>query len=175
MTLLFYLCFMVFGDSLVLVDFSKSNALDDWYVVDDGVMGGLSQGSLLINKEDHAVFSGQISLDNYGGFSSVRHVLSPTDCTPYSKIVLSVKGDGKKYQFRIKSNRSDYYSYIQYFETTGDWELIELNLADFYPSFRGRTLKSPNFSGGPIEELGILFGNKKVESFELELATISLK
>ena len=56
----------------VLYDFSENSSLRYWSVVDDGVMGGVSQGSLRINYEGHGVFSGYVSLENYGGFSSIR-------------------------------------------------------------------------------------------------------
>ena len=56
----------------IVHDFSKSN-LEGWYVIDDGVMGGRSRGQLEIENDDIGLFSGRISLQNYGGFSSIRY------------------------------------------------------------------------------------------------------
>ena len=46
--------------------------------------------------------SGNISLENNGGFSSVRHSFRKKVVSEFEQIVLKVKGDGKTYQFRIK-------------------------------------------------------------------------
>ena len=51
----------------VIFNFSENASLQNWRVIDDGVMGGVSKGSLRTNYEGHGVFSGFISLDNYGG------------------------------------------------------------------------------------------------------------
>ena len=100
---------------------------------------------------------------------------SKIDLQNYSKVKLRVKGDGKNYQFRIKAKTRDYYSYITSFETTGKWEEIEIKLKDLYPSFRGRKLDLPNFSGDEMEEITFLIANYKTESFELLIDKIELK
>ena len=84
--------------NFIIVDFSEGDSLNNWYIVDDGVMGGLSQGSITLSDEGYALFSGTISLDNYGGFSSVRYRPQNIDASKYSKIAIKVKGDQKKYQ-----------------------------------------------------------------------------
>ena len=67
------------------------------------------------------------------------------------------------------------YSYVYNFKTNGDWQIIEINLTDFTPVFRGRKLDMPNFSGTELEEIGFLIGNKQQEKFELILDTIILE
>jgi hypothetical protein len=91
----------------------------------------------------------------------------------YTSIVIKLQGDGKEYQFRIKSNSGDYYSYIAPFSTSG--EEIVIPLKDMYPSFRGRKLNQPNFSKDSIEEITLLIGNKKKEEFKLLIDKIELK
>ncbi len=112
-----FLFLMNTSDALIF-NFTKEANLSSWQVIDDGVMGGRSQGNFAINEEGNAVFEGTVSLDNYGGFSSVRHRLLEKDISKYTKVLLRIKGDGKKYQFRIKEKRRDYYSYITTFQTT---------------------------------------------------------
>ena len=92
----------------------------------------------------------------------------------YSKVVLRIKGDGKRYQFRIREKKEDYYSFIRYFDTSGDWQTIELPLGSFFPVFRGRRLNLPNFKGETLEEIGFLIGNNRREPFELEIDYIGL-
>ena len=60
-----------------IFDFSKESDLRNWRIVDDVVMGGKSDGNFYINKDGHATFSGTVSLENNGGFSSVRHWFKP--------------------------------------------------------------------------------------------------
>ena len=90
-------------------------------------------------------------------------------------MVLKIKGDGKNYQFRIKSETSQRFSYITEFETTGLWETIKLRLDRFYPSFRGTTLNQPNYPVKVMEEIAILIGNKQKQSFSLEIEKIYLE
>lgn len=157
-------------------NFQKDATITNWYIVNDGVMGGLSQGTIALNKDGHGIFSGNISLENYGGFSSVRYRLpEPMKATKTSKIILKLKGDGKKYQFRVRDDYGKRYSYTTMLATNGDWQEITITLGDLYPTFRGRILDLPNFNGDFIEELTILAGNKKAESFTLLIDSIRLE
>lgn len=160
--------------SSTLFDFTISSNLSNWRIVDDVVMGGRSNGNFEINKDGHGKFSGYVSLENNGGFSSLRYNFKTKDVSNYSKIILRVKGDGKPYQFRVKSSSRDYASYIYEFETTNDWITIEIPFKDMYPGFRGRRLRQPNFQGQEMEEIGFLIGNKKEQSFKLLIDNIEL-
>lgn len=166
---------LITTNSALIFDFDKEVSLRNWQVVDDVVMGGRSSGNFGMNNDGHAVFSGKVSLENNGGFSSVRYGFPEKKSVKgFSKVVITLKGDGKDYQFRIKPNSSEYYSYIASFETSGEWEKIEIPLNKMYPSFRGRTLNKPNFSGDFIDELRFLIGNKKPQNFELMIDKIEL-
>ncbi len=157
-------------------EFSTTSDLSRWTVVNDRVMGGTSSGQLYVNARGHGVFKGQVSLENNGGFSSLRYrpkAVIPT--TPSSKMVIRVKGDGKRYQFRIKSNASDAHAYVSYFTTTTTWQTVVLPLAEMYPTFRGRRLEMDNYNGAGVAELGFLIGNKTAEHFTLEIAALALQ
>lgn len=158
-----------------LFDFTQKSNLSNWYVVDDGVMGGMSQGNFKLNDEGNAVFSGTVKLENNGGFSSIRYGIGTTAISGKTTVLIRLKGDGKKYQFRVKQNSTDEHSFITEFETSGDWEIIEIPLNTLYPSYRGRKLAIGNFSANYLEELGFLIGNKKKETFQLELESMKLK
>lgn len=159
----------------LLFDFNKDADLSKWYILDDGVMGGRSNGRFKVNTAGHGLYTGDISLKNNGGFSSLRFDCADTNVANRSAIILKVKGDGKTYQIRIKENVNDYHSFIYFFETSNDWQTIEIPLSEMYASFRGRRLNMPNFEGAEINELGFLYGNKKEESFKLELDNIYIK
>lgn len=172
LTLLLLFAFM---NSTIIYDFNKDSSPRDWKVIDDGVMGGQSQGSFAIDADGNGVFQGTISLENNGGFSSVRYAFDKIKANPQSTISIRLKGDGKAYQFRIKDKNTTNYSYITSFETTGNWQTINIKLSNLYPSFRGRKLDLPNFNSDSFEEIVFLIGNKKNESFKLVLDKIELK
>ena len=147
----------------------------NWYVVDDGVMGGLSQGQIQVS-DGILVFSGNVSLDNNGGFSSIRYACSPgTIKSEHSSFILRIKGDGQKYQFRSKSSQRNYESYIYEFETSGEWQSIEVPFNKMYPGFRGRKLNMPNYNGDQLGEIGFLIADKQEGQFELQIESVSLK
>ena len=159
----------------MIFDFHKEADTQAWRIINDTVMGGQSSSDFALTKEGHGRFKGHVSLANNGGFSSLRYDLKPLSVEDYTHISLKIKGDGKRYQFRVKAKASDYYSYIYYFETNGQWQTIKIPLNDMYPTFRGRTLDLPNFSKDTIEELGFLIGNKKEQNFQLLIDHIALQ
>lgn len=158
-----------------LFNFSKNSELKHWKIIDDVVMGGRSNGNFKLNEEGHGEFFGHISIKNNGGFSSVRYNFENLPSGTFSKFILNVKGDGKPYQFRVKEKSYDRHSYIQQFNTTGQWQTIEIPFKDMYASFRGYRLDIPNFQGKHIEEIAFLIANKKEESFRLLIDKIELE
>ncbi len=161
--------------SLTIIDFNKNTSLIGWRVVDDVVMGGQSNGDFKINNEGHAVFSGTVSTANNGGFSSLRHRFDKLNVSKFKSIKIRVKGDGNKYQFRLKPNKFNQFSYTTYFQTTTEWETIEIKLTDLIPTFRGRILDMDNYEGKELEEIGFLIGNKKNQEFKLIIDRIILE
>ena len=169
---------MILSSSLsaqVIFDFNEGCDLQQWRVVDDGVMGGRSKGDIIVTEEGHGKYFGKISLDNNGGFSSIRYRFSPLTVKDYKNVVIHLKGDGRKYQFIVKANSREYYSYIAPFHTSGEWEEIRISLEDMYPTFRGRKVDLPNFSNDYIEEITFLIGNKKEGEFVLLIDRIELQ
>ncbi len=156
-------------------DFNAETDLANWYIVDDGVMGGLSQGNFQVNKEGHGQFSGEVSLENNGGFSMVQYYFERKEVKAFDYIVIKLKGDGKQYQFRVKVNEDDRHSYIINFETTGEWQELKVPMKDLAPAFRGRVLEMPYFPNSSIQMMAFLIGNKKAESFELLIDSIELQ
>ena len=159
---------------MTLFDFKKDSDLSNWTVVDDVVMGGRSDGHFDLNEDGHAVFHGKVSLENNGGFSSVRYRFEQKNIAAYSTISIRLKGDGKPYQFRVKSSQDERHSYIHHFETSGEWETITIPLGEMQAKFRGRTLDMPNYPAQVLEEVAFLIGNKEAEVFRLELDKIEL-
>ncbi len=160
---------------MIIFDFNKNSDLSNWAIVDDVVMGGRSDGYMEINPEGHAVFYGKVSLENNGGFSSVRYRFAQKDVSTYSHVKIRLKGDGKRYQFRVKSDSYDRHSYIYHFSTSGDWQTITIPLTEMVPRFRGRILDMPNYPARVLTEIAFLIANKKAEDFKLEIDKIILQ
>lgn len=158
-----------------IFEFSSNVTINNWRVVDDVVMGGISSGNFSINKEGYGDYNGKVSLENNGGFSSLRYDFSSIKVNNYTKVVLKIKGDGKDYQFRIKDKQSNYHSYIYTFSTNKDWQTIEIPLAEMYPAFRGKKLNIGNFNSETIAQTAFLIANKKNEQFQLLIKGIYLK
>lgn len=159
-------------DNDVLFDFSQEVSSNGWFIINDGVMGGLSKGSFSVD-DNKAFFKGNVSTENNGGFTMVANRFNAFNMERFSKFSLKLKGDGKNYQFRVKSDSGQQFSYVAEFSTNGEWQEIIIPFNSMEPRFRGRLLNLPNFEGVQIEEIAFLIGNKKMESFELKISKIS--
>lgn len=158
-----------------IFEFNLDSNLSNWKILDDRVMGGKSLSTFSLNKDGDAVFKGAVSLRNNGGFSSVFNNFEKILINKQTKICVKLKGDGKKYQVRIKSNSKDYFSYKADFLTTGEWQEIEIPLESMFPTYRGRKLDKPNFSNAYFEQISFFIANKKEEKFKLLIKNIALK
>ena len=160
----------------VIMENFDSNNLLNWNIVNDSVMGGRSQATLKLINNTYANFKGYLSLQNNGGFSSIR-AYYPPDLTNIKSIVLKVRGDGRKYNFRIRGNTESWASYTHSFDTVeGEWNEIELKIDDFYPVYRGYTLKNmPQLSEVIIKEIGIMLSDKIEGSFSIDIDWIMAK
>lgn len=90
-----------------VLDFAGPDTAQKWQAVNDGVMAGVSDGRYRITAEKTLEFSGTLSLENNGGFASVRTKPTELDIRAGDTIVLRVKGDGREYvlNFYTKSRR----------------------------------------------------------------------
>ncbi len=152
--------------------FSTISGINNWYIVDDVVMGGRSEGTLIISDEGNAIFEGRVSLENNGGFSSVRYRTEKISAEGYAAFMVRVKGDTRNYQFRVRSRPNDYQSYIYEFETSGEWQVIRIPFSKMYPVFRGMRLDMPNYPGKQLQECSFLISNRKNEAFRLKIDRI---
>lgn len=143
-----------------------------WRSVNDGVMGGRSSGGMSAG-EACLRFAGKLSLENNGGFSSVRRLVDK-DLSGATHVRLEVRGDGREYQFRIRqNNRFDGVAWRAVFPTSNQWQEIEIPLEEFVPVFRGMTVRGAGpVSASRIEQVGFLLADKKSGRFELEVRRI---
>lgn len=156
-----------------LFEFQKANEIDSWRIVNDGVMGGLSESKIAWNEKDKTcIFSGNVSMENNGGFASVRTIPQNFAKGDFKKIKLRVKGDGKTYKFRMRnSSRFDGIAYSLDFETEKDkWMEIEMEIDNFQPTFRGRVYAEyGKLDPNDLQQIGFLIAGKQEGKFHLEI------
>lgn len=145
----------------------------EWRIVDDGVMGGLSRGNISFPETGIMRFAGTLSLENNGGFSSVRTGEMAIDLHGQEGIAVRVKGDGRTYQLRVNTDaryRSWEVSFKADFATReGEWTEVRIPFTAFVASFRGRLLPDVKFDPAKIVRLGLLLGDKKPGAFQLDV------
>ena len=166
--------YMTSQGEIMIEDFAEKSLLN-WNIVNDSVMGGRSQARMSI-KNNIAEFKGYLSLANNGGFSSVR-AYYPNDLIDINSIVLRVKGDGRKYNFRVRAENNSWVSYTQSFATEKDtWQEISLSIEDFYPTYRGYNLRNiPKLSESIIREVGLMLSDKVEGNFKIDIDWIKVQ
>ena len=161
-------------DSRSLTEFAPDESSKiRWIVVNDGVMGGLSQGHIAWDDAGILRFRGDLSLENNGGFSSIRTTSGEWDLADQAGIALRVRGDGRTYQFRLESDaryRGMPVSFSAEFPTTQDqWLVVHLPFTDFRGGWRGRDLPDKVLNPSSIRQLGVLLGDKQEGPFAVEI------
>lgn len=155
----------------VLTDFDAASPVS-WYTVNDGVMGGRSQGGFQVN-DGILVFAGSTNT-NGGGFSSIRTRRSAFDLTGQDGVRLRVKADGRRYTFRLtagSAGRRRAASYWADFETRNDgtWQVVDVPFSRFTPRWRGRLLKGMTLDVSKIDSLGLMIYDKLDGAFRMEV------
>ena len=161
----------------MLFRFADEDHFERWQINNDTVMGGVSQSQIKQNQQQGLLFTGNVSLDNNGGFASTesrfKHQISAA-----SALTIAVKGDGKVYQLRLKTPQLSYgEAYVANFTTQAD-TLTEhtFTATNFTVSFRGRVINNaPTLNLLEIERIGFLVAQKQQGPFAIELTSIAFE
>ena len=148
----------------LIFDFTHPSAelRNVWGAVDDVVMGGVSASNMQL-LENTAVFAGNVSTANSGGFASVRtkNFEPPFNLSGYEGVELRVKGDGQRYKLFLRTDQKwDGVGYSYSFDTVDNtWITVRVPFKDLVPVFRAKVLQDapPIYAG-------------KVASFQLMLS-----
>ena len=161
-------------DNVMVADFTPGRADPGWYVVNDNVMGGRSEGNFEIEKGELR-FAGRTNT-NGGGFSSIRTRPVELDLSRYAGIRLQVNGDGRRYTWRLTSDarwRGRQISYWADFDTQDDtWSTVDIPFSRFIPQYRGTPLNGPELDPGQITGMGLMIYDKLDGPFEIRLASV---
>jgi monofunctional biosynthetic peptidoglycan transglycosylase len=156
------------------IDFSSLQESAKWRVSNDTVMGGVSRSSVDIDN-GRLVFSGFLSLENNGGFTSVwRSPVYPLMGSS-GKVVVKVIGDGRTYQLRFRSRQAPNISYFATFSTvSGKSKEHVFTQNDFRAVWRGRQVtNAPSFNWQDTTQIGFLLADKQAGEFTLVVEKIA--
>jgi monofunctional biosynthetic peptidoglycan transglycosylase len=158
-----------------LFAFTSPDAGAAWQAVNDGVMGGVSDGRFRITDRQTLEFYGTLSLENNGGFASVRSRPRALGLQTGDALVARVRGDGREYQLNLyTSERMRAFSYRAPLKTrAGEWIEVAIALDRFEATSFGRVLPGV----GPVDprsvtSIGFLLAEKAPGPFALDVAWI---
>lgn len=158
-----------------LFDFTKTAAATEWQTVNDGVMGGVSEGKFKITDQKTLEFFGTLSLENNGGFASVRTKAKQIGLIKGDALVVRVRGDGRAYSLNLYIDKPRMaFSYRAAVETKKDtWIEVKVPLDNFEATSFGRVVNDAGrVKPEEVNALGFLLGDKKPGPFKLEVAWI---
>lgn len=161
----------------VLFEFAGADASKEWQMVNDGVMGGVSGGTFKITDTKTLEFSGTLSLENNGGFASVRTKAKKLGLEKGDTLVARVKGDGRDYSMNLYLNKPlTAFSYRAAVPTKKDeWIEVKVPLDIFEATSFGRVVKDAGaVKPDEVAALGFLLGDKKAGPFKLEVEWVKV-
>nr|WP_228014485.1 CIA30 family protein [Fortiea sp. LEGE XX443] len=130
----------------IIFDFTNPSAelKNIWGALDDVVMGGVSSSNIQLTTNT-AVFAGNVSTANSGGFASIRtkNFDPPFKLSGYTGVELRVKGDGQRYKIFLRPDATwDGLGYSYSFDTVANtWIDVRIPFANLVPVFRAKTVK----------------------------------
>jgi len=157
------------------LDMTFADGVDAWRVVVDGVMGGLSTGRVTQPAPGVLRFTGEISLDNNGGFSQTRRTANGRDFAGATGVELDVRGDGRTYIFDLRTSDARLMAggFQQEFTAKpGGWSTVRLPFDGFQLTNFGEPISGPTLVPSRIESIGVTLADKQEGRFELDLSGI---
>ena len=161
------------SQSVDLLNPEKNIGWDNWNIVNDDVMGGISTSYLSVSDEKNLIFNGNLSLENNGGFASSRLGLKKNILKGVKSFIIRIKGDGNSYKLRLsQDNRRASYS-ANFKSINDEWIDVSISIEDFTATWRGYTYNDyPSIDSERINSLGLQISDKQEGKFKLEIEYI---
>jgi len=158
------------------IDFSNTDNVSPWRIVNDGVMGGLSEGTRFA-EEGHMVFRGIINT-NGGGFSSLRRRMVPGDLANTSGLKMKLRSDGRDYKLTFRTSerwRGRSVSYQASIPATDadTWTEVTVPFTNMRTSVFGRPVRAAPFDPSDVREMGIIIADGIDGPFNLNVQSLS--
>ncbi|NNJ91247.1 MAG: hypothetical protein HKP55_06205 [Gammaproteobacteria bacterium] len=118
---------------------SLDNGISNWQLVTDGVMGGVSKGTIGVTDLDNKTcieLSGSVSTDNNGGFIQMAYNIDASlaqSVKHLQGIQLEIRGNGEDYNLHLRTKDLwfPWQAFRATFQTNGDWQIINLPFSSF--------------------------------------------
>ncbi len=161
---------------MTLFEFSTEKSVKSWHTENDVVMGGVSKSQIThvteTEPEGAARFSGEVSMENDGGFAQILYDQSTPDLTGFQGVELFVKGDDQTYELRFETDAKRV-SYAQSFVAKSEWLRVQLPFADFSATHHGNPVPdAPKLNLAAVRTVGFLIGNEQEGHFELLIGEV---
>ena len=157
-----------------MIDFGNMNEKNqEWVLLSDNVMGGITTSDVEYTK-DAVVLTGNISLANYGGFSSIKTKFKSVDLSNFNGIKIRYKAANQTFVFTLEDSKywtEPYYKNAISSNKNDTWEEAIIYFKDFKEMIIGQPTgnKMPLESLNKIVRLGIMTAEKKEGPFSLEV------
>ena len=160
------------AQSKLVTDFTKSASSLKWISINDSVMGGISDGEFDVSDANTLVFSGSLSLENRGGFASIRTQPADLDISKFDAIQMRVKGDGRTYKVHLRTAKTRSASAYSAPLPTEDgvWQNISIPIKDFNFTMFGRRIPTARrLQPADVVSVGVMLADKQAGPFRLEM------
>lgn len=160
------------SDDKLIISFTDS-VIQHWDVINDSVMGGLSEGH--VQHQAQALrFYGLISTENKGGFSSTySQVIHLPNQINY--VAITIKGDGNTYQLRLRTvvmGQQLVYK-VDFSTKANQVETYRFHFTDFKASFRGAIIEdAPMLKADTVKNVGFMIAPKQKKMFLLSVLKV---
>ena len=156
------------------IDFGSS-MVEPWRSINDGVMGGLSEGEIAW-KDTVMLWSGQTSLENNGGFASIRGPWEHHDLRAMNRAIIRCRGNGGPFKMTLETSQRWWmpYAYTS-FNPNDDWQDVVIDVEDFsWSQAQMGDLRNvaPSQELGDVLRIGLMKYDGTAQPFELEVASI---
>ena len=163
----------VSSQNLDLINPSKNIGIKNWTIVNDDVMGGISNSSILINDKKNLIFKGYLSLENNGGFASSRLDIRKKNLDGIKFFKIKLKGDGNNYKLRLRQKNMRASYSCDFKSQKNEWIIVKLPVEDFRPTWRGYTYSNYlDLDLDKINSLSLHISDKQEGRFNLEIEYI---
>ncbi|MFD1161146.1 MULTISPECIES: CIA30 family protein [Hwangdonia] len=176
----FILMALLSSASGIVFNFGTQHNTENWRIVNDGVMGGVSTSSLIEN--DNAIlFKGETSLDNNGGFASIRTLIDKGRLKDCKTMTIRFKSSSTHRTFGLSLKTSQRY-YIPYHKFTftpksTDWEELKINITEF-KHYRISEIIGENMPLEVLKEvfnIALIVSDGKAGDFNIEIDYIKFE
>ena len=172
--LLIFLSFNMFSFEILP---NKDVDIDSWRFVKDQVMGGKSEGYMLLKESTNQDFDfisakGTVSTDG-GGFLMFRKEINADNLNDFSKIKFKARGNNEKYFIHIKTKGSifPWVRYLAEFEVIEKWQDFEIEFTEFI-RYSNKIPKKRNLNPKKIKLIGVEASGRDFD-MDIDIASMS--